>query len=186
MISSILMNEEQASKFDLEQVKLDYKGVVNRNRKVNQTIFDIMLVHELVNPAEHEACFHFVKALAESGANVASANLELLSHAPAYTIGGSISDRRMSFSSAYRFIVDHCGDSSADSFIKVANNLFVFPAKKSDQSVFAKKLIRLVRDPIKCLVKFYSVDERRDPRDVLRRQVGAFRKTDRKVNDRIR
>ena len=180
MISSILMNEEQASKFDLEQVKLDYKGIVNRNRKINQTIFDIMLVHEFVSPAQHEACFHFVKDLSDSGANVASANLELLSHAPAYTVGGSISDRRMSFSSAYRHMVDQCGSIKADLMIKVSNNLFVFPAKKHDQRGYAKKLIGILRDSI------YSVTEKQDPRNILRRQAGGLRQTDRKVTDRIR
>lgn len=175
MISSILMNESQQAKFDMTQESVDLKGVVNKNKKANQTVYDVMLINEYINQPQHEAVFLFVRDLASSGANVASANLEGLSHSPAYTIGGNISDIRMSFSSAYRHVLEECGHRNTEFMMIVTNNLYLFPAVKTEQAEHAKRLSRLVSEPLTSLSKFYGVDKKKDPREILRMQAGAKR-----------
>ena len=174
-LSDVLMNDEQRERFVFGQEAMDYKGIVNTNKIKNQTVYDIMLIHEHISQPEHEAAFVFIDELAQSGASVASSNLEGLSHAPAYTVGGSMSDKRMSFSDAFRHVTSRCGEESADHLMKVTNNLYDFPAKKKDQVPHCEALSLLVREPLVELSKFYGVDKKRDARDILRSQVGAFR-----------
>ena len=138
MISKILMNESQRAKFDMVQESVDLKGIVNKNKKTNQTVYDIMLINGYINQQQHEGVFLFVDDLASSGANVASANLEGLSHSPAYSIGGNISDRRMSFSSAYRFVLNDCGERDTEFMMSVTNNLYLFPESKNEQGLYAE------------------------------------------------
>ena len=175
MISKILMNESQRAKFDMVQESVDLKGIVNKNKKTNQTVYDLMLINDYINQQQHEAVFLFVGDLASSGASVASANLEGLSHAPAYTVGGNISDRRMSFSSAYRFVLNDCGQRDTEFMMSVTNNLYLFPESKPEQAAYAKKLSRLISKPLTSLSKFYGIDQKKDPRDILRLQAGAKR-----------
>ena len=174
-LSRVLLNDEQRERFVLSEEAVDYNGIINTNRINNQTIYDIMLVHEHINQPEHEAVFLFIDELAQSGASIASSNLEGLSHVPAYTVGGSMSDKRLSFSDAFRHVVMKCGQVEADQLMKMTNNLYDFPASKRDQIGHAKALSILVRKSLVELSKFYGVDKKRDARDILRSQVGAFR-----------
>ena len=172
MISDLLMNEQQRSRFVVRKEYVDYKRLIHRNRVENQTIYDVMLVASLIEQAQHEAIILFMNELAESGANPSSVNLDAINHVPAYLVGSRMSEQRMAFSAAYRAMVKGCGDRGAGFLMVTTRNVYVFPRKKGEQRDFAKRMAGLIDSPLWALASHYNISDKVDPRHILRRQLG--------------
>jgi len=170
-LSKALLNEDQRGKFVLESEGLDLRGIVSRNRVVNQTIYDVMFLEELIERAQHEAADCFADSLCKSGCSVGSVNLESLSHTPAYKVGAKISERRMAFSSAYRFVVGECGEDLADRLMRVIDKPYSFPRYNPDQLKYVRCVSDLLQDTLWSLASYYCTDSIVDPRKVIRNRI---------------
>lgn len=170
MISNLLMNESQRKKFVLVEDEIDYKGIIHLNRVENQTIFDVMFVRGFIKQPQHEAVFCFIDVLSKSGAYPSGVNLDEVSHMPAHAVGDQIALRRLAFSAPYRSMVEKCEEREVGYLMAVMDNVFCFPRKGPEEYDFARRLSRLIQNPLWALATHYRVVSKRDPRDIIAMQ----------------
>tara|TARA_Y100000310_G_scaffold336520_1_gene421308 strand:+ start:1838 stop:2368 length:531 start_codon:yes stop_codon:yes gene_type:complete len=170
MISEML-SPEQRSRASIVVEDVDIKGVIQRHRVENQTIFDEMLLLFYIEQPQHEAAHSFLDVIARSGMMIRSPNLEGCSHTPAYAVGDLMGQRHMAFSSAFRLVVRECGQEPADRLLRVANNVYLYPGSKKEMKAPLRRISKSIYDPLWVLAKHYRTDGRRDPRRILRSQV---------------
>jgi len=163
------LTDEQIKKRAIGVENVDYNGLVKRHRVLGQTIFDMLFLQELISQSQHEAAHLFMDSMANSGANIPSANLETEVFTAPKDIGNIIGERRMAFSSAYRFVVRECGDDRASKMMKTFENVYTYTADASVREEIAME----ISPALDALASFYGVAIVDDPRDLVRLMVGA-------------
>lgn len=163
-----LPTKEQLSKRGFVSEDVDLGGLVKRHRVVDQTIFDAMFLNEFIEQSCHEASHMFISDLIESGAIISSSNSEPGVRVPASVAANAMAERRMAFSDAYRRVESDCGEVDASYLMGICNNCHTYPKSlKKLESVAS-----VVKSSLSSLSRFYGVSDRRDPRGIVRRQVG--------------
>lgn len=171
LISEILMNEEQRDKFTVEQENVDVKGYVSQLKVTDQTIFDLLFIEFLIEQPHHEAVVLFMEDVSRSGMYISSPKLDSeMKGQTGKKAANSIAERRMTFSSPYRFIVDDCGELRANILMKFINAAHTFPRKRAEKKDFAEVAAKLLMPSLKSLSKFYKTNRYRDPRRILATQ----------------
>ena len=165
-------NSEQASSRVFVSEDVDIRGLVKRHRVADQTLFDAMLLMEMIDQSHHEAAHLFLDALTQSGAVLNGMDPEPGIRAPAYSVGNSMADRRMAFSGPFRKMVDDCGDEVASYTMSLYSRIYDYRDTISDIGYAAE----MARPCLVSLASHYGVNGRRDPRKIVRRQVGHWRK----------
>ena len=163
-----LLNEEQEKRFDLVSERMDYKGIVSRNKIANQTIYDVMLINGLIEQPQHEAMFLFLDSVARSGAYVASVSFEATSRDPAQNAANRISERRMAYSAPFRFMVEDSSRDGAAFLMKSTDYLYFIPVSRKESKVYSSWIAEGVIAPLWSLVKFYGLEKKRDPRSMIK------------------
>jgi len=165
-------NSEQASSRVFVSEDVDMGGLVRRNRVADQTVFDAMFLMELIDQSHHEAAHLFLDALSQSGAAVSGVNPEPGVRSPAYSVGNSMADRRMSFSSPYRNMIDDCGEDKVSYIMSLYPRAYDYRDTVPD----IKEAARGAKPGLESLSRYYGVSHHSDPRRIVRRQVGNWRK----------
>jgi hypothetical protein len=168
--------KEQLSKRGFVSEDVDIKGLVKRNRVVDQTIFDAMFLMEIIEQSHHEAAHLFLEDLIRSGATTSGFSMEPSSNSPAYAVANSIADRRMAFSSSFRRVVDDCGEDSASRMMVIYGMVYEYPKSKGALSSIAEELLGCLGS----LSRFFGTGSSVDPRRVVRRQIGPWGGAERK------
>jgi hypothetical protein len=163
-----LLNPEQRKKFDLVSERVDYRGVVHRNKIENQTIYDVMLVNGCIEQPQHEAMFLFLDAVSKSGAYVASVSWDDLYRDPARNAANRMSERRMAYSEPYRFMVEDCGQGNAAFLMETMNHLYFIPESKKEARIYSSWIAESASYSLWSLVKFYRLEKKRDPRSMIK------------------
>jgi len=171
LISDILMNKEQREKFSIGYETVDINGYINRLKITDQTIFDLMFIEFLIEQPQHEAVVLFMEDVSRSGMYVSSPKLDSDSIVQSgKKAANHIAERRMSFSSPYRFVVDDCGELRAEILMKFINSAYTFPRSKHEKKDFAEVAAKLLIPSLNSLSKFYKTNTYRDPRRILATQ----------------
>lgn len=161
--------KEQLSKRGFVSEDVDLRGLVKRHRVVDQTVFDAMFLLEMIDQSHHEAAHLFLGDLIDSGALVSGWNYSgSSSPSPAHAIAGAMADRRMAFSAPFRHMVEGSSGDQADLFVRVFDDMYDYPKLKSDLTKLSSKLM----PQLSSLVDYYGIRKRRDPRKIVRRQLG--------------
>jgi len=166
-----LLTEEQREKFTLIKEDEDLRGVIQRNRIQDQTVFDSMLIDYLIESPQHEAAHEFMDATSRSGMGTRSPSLDPGNATPAYAVAAQMGQRRMAFSVGYRAMVDSAGKDPADLTLFCVNNIYYFDRARGQHQI--GKLAKAISKALWALAKCYGISARRDPRRILRAQVGA-------------
>jgi len=166
------LTDEQIKKRAIGVENIDYKGLVVRHRVLEQTLFDMLFLKELIDQAQHEAAHLFMDAIAKSGASVRSANLDIEVFTPHRDVGNIIGERRMAFSSAYRKMMEIVGEEDARSTLKYFSDVYKYPSSHERQVAIAERM----NEPLSALAVHYGTVDIRDPRVMIRRMVGATKK----------
>ena len=169
MTGGLLSNSltpEQKKKFLLEEERMDRRGVVRRYRVSDQTIFDALLVEEIIIQAQHEAADCFMETMERTGCYPSSiSNFEATSRTPAYAVGGAMGQRWLAFSRAYRFLEKASGVSDAKYLMKVMCDVYGWRER------VGKEHLPLVGErlagALTALVDYYDCS-REDPRILVR------------------
>ena len=169
-VLSQVPKKEQLSKRGFLSEDVDIKGLVKRNRVVDQTIFDAMFLMEMIGQSHHEAAHLFLEDLIRSGATTSGFSLESSSNSPAYAVANSIADRRMAFSSSYRRVVNDCGEDSASRMMMIYGIVYEYPTSKKALASIADELLCCLES----LSGFFGTRGSLDPRKVVRRQIGPW------------
>jgi len=146
-------------------------GNAKRQRVRGQTVFDMLLLKELITVGQWKAAHLFVEDLSASGASIPSSDLVSGMEAPPSHIASSVGDKRMIFSSAYRSMTGKCVDSDIKIFMSLAGEFLrtdIIKHKTDDELLVIVKSIVHCLD---CLTKFYGVESSVDPRKIIRRQI---------------
>jgi len=163
------LTDEQIKKRAIGVEDVDQKGLVKRHRVLEQTIFDMLFLQELIDQGQHEASHLFLDDMSRSGATVHSANLEAEVFTAARDVGNIIGERRMAFSSAYRSVVRSCGEESANRMMKYFADIYSYPKDPDMRREIASSL----SPTLDALAEHYGVSRVEDPRDLVRIMVGA-------------
>ena len=164
--------KEQLAKRGVVSEDVDLGGLVKRYRVVDQTIFDAMFLREMIEQSCHEASHMFISDLVESGAIISSSSSEPGVRVPASVVANAMAERRMAFSAAYRRVESDCGEADASYLMGICGDCHTYPKS-------LKKLVQTairVGGALDSLSRFYGVSDRRDPRGIVRRQVGFSKK----------
>jgi len=156
--------QEQLSNRDVEVEEVG--GGTKRQRVSGQTVFDKMLLEELIDVSQWLAVHLFIEDLSTSGAAIPSMDFEAAFEANQNN-PVNISDRRMIFSSAFRSM-DKCGEENIRIFMRACELPFGFRTKTHKE---LEKLSRFIIQNLSCLSKHYGVKLRTDPRVIIRRQI---------------
>jgi len=157
------LTDEQIKKRALGIENVDYKGLVKRHRVLEQTLFDLLFMKNLITQSQHEAAHLFIEAMSLSGATVKSANLDVEIFTPYRDAANTMGERRMAFSSAYRRVVRDCGDDRARILMRYLARVYEYPPDYGDQKLVAK----LIGPGLKSLAIFYEIADLKDPRDII-------------------
>jgi len=161
----ILLTREQREKKRVVEERIDQKGVVIRYRVEDQTIFDKMLVEDLIDRPQHEAGHRFLSVVEISGAFPASCSLDSHGYTPSYQVGDIIGEKRMAFGSAYRAVVFDCGEGHADQFVHIVGKLYRDVDLKNKSIM--RRLSRIVYRPLVSLSKYFRTTAKKDPRNLI-------------------
>jgi hypothetical protein len=172
LTSDDLPDKEQSSKRGFVSEDVDIGGLVKRNRVVDQTIFDAMFLMEMIDQGHHEAVHLFLGSTISSGMSLSGISPDTVSRPPAYAVGDAMADRRMAFSAPYRRVVAECGDEAATRLVDIFSDIYTYPRSKGALMGLANSLL----PALSALVDFYGIASRRDPRKIVRRQVGYYKK----------
>jgi len=164
---SDFLTDEQIKRRAIVSEDVDIRGLVKRHRVADQTIFDMMFLMELITQGHHEAAHLFLNAFAMAGGACKSCSLDSEIHTAAHVIGGAMGERRMAFSSAYRFVVDSVGEDVSNQLVKYFNCVYEYPEDRSA----LKMVSEFLRPGLDALASHYGTEWRVDPRRVLRRQL---------------
>lgn len=168
LISDILMNSQQREKFSTSEEPVDLNGYVKRLKITDQTIFDVMFIEFLIEQPQHEAAILFMEDVSKSGIYISSPNLETDGdHQPAGKAANHMAERRMCFSSPYRFVVNECGERRASILMAFVDAAYNFPRLKQDRKDFSDVAAKLLLPSLKSLSKYYKTNRYRDPRRVI-------------------
>ena len=168
-MSSELPLREQLAKRGFVSEDVDLRGLVKRHRVVDQTVFDAMFLLEMIDQSHHEAAHLFLGDLIDSGALAGGCDYSGSSTPPpAHAVAGSMADRRMAFSAPFRLMVEKSSEDEADRFVRMFDDMYNYPKMKSELSGLAES----VTPCLSALVEHYGVRNRRDPRRIVRRQLG--------------
>lgn len=162
LISSEAPPDSQVMKRAVMSEDLDVRGVAKRYRIIDQTIFDVLFLAELITAAQYEAAHLFLECLIQSGATTQGVNLEPGIRVTGIDISNSMSDRRMAFSSSFRAVVSSCGRESADFMMRCFIEIYSYP--DFDKSEIAERLAPCLHS----LAAYFGTDGR-DPRSIIRR-----------------
>jgi hypothetical protein len=169
LTSTEMLTDEQISKRAVGVEDVDLGGFIKRHRVLSQTVFDIMFIREFISQPEHEAAHQFMGDFGESGGVPRSANMDSENHTPGHSVSSAMGERRMIFSKPYRAMCDGASEEDVSFFISLTTSAYDY---SSSQSVL-KETGRRCRRPLSALSRHYGTDGRTDPRDIIRRQVGA-------------
>jgi len=158
------LTDEQILKRAIGVEDVDQRGLVKRHRALDQTLFDKMFILELINQTQHEAAHLFMDAISKSGATVRSANLDVEVFTAHRDVGNMIGERRMAFSSAYRRLVEDCGNEDANRLVGFFSGLHSSLLDKAK----APGIALWVRPCLNALARFYGCEGIQDARIVLR------------------
>tara|TARA_R110001583_G_scaffold182357_2_gene340105 strand:- start:8692 stop:9258 length:567 start_codon:yes stop_codon:yes gene_type:complete len=161
--------DEQIKKKMIVVENVDVRGVVKRHRVYDQTIFDAMFLRGLIKQSHQEASHYYMDAITRSGGSAKGANLDGGPKPAGHAAGGSMAERRMAFSSAYRHIVDKVGEVKANDLTSCFSRVHQIP----DDEEMAK-LASSLEGALDAISDFYGTNGRLDPRDILRRQAGVM------------
>ena len=134
-----------------------------------KTIFDSMLMHEIIGLAEHEAAHRFMDDLSRSGTSIPSVDLENLDSGSPRSFrekGDSIADQRMIFSDAYRSMDQAAPEDSIRSVMTLCNS----PFNHSENRKILEEIGSIALPALSALSKHYGCSKR-DPRRILRSQM---------------
>lgn len=176
--SDPLTKEQMKSRSAVEE-DVDVAGVVKRHRVVDQTIWDLMFLHEMIDQPQHEALNLFMDDLVRSGAFPSGARLDRDPGDTSRSPSDVNAERRMAFSSAYRAMVHQVGDDPSNMVVKIFSSASFYRKKKmnTEDSKTLKKLSVYMNGALWALAKHYKTMGIRDPRKILRKQVGNREKT---------
>jgi len=163
------LTDEQIRKRAIGVEDVDPKGLVKRHRVLSQTIFDMLFLKELIDQSQYESAHLFMDAISRSGAAVRSANLDTEVFTPHRDVGNMIGERRMAFSSAYRKMVGDIGEETSREILRYFSDVYSFP-EGHDEHV---RIAAWISPALDSLASHYGVDSVRDPRRLIRVQVGA-------------
>jgi len=172
ILTSSSLTPEQREKSTIEREDLDLNGVVGRDKVVDQTIFDVMLIRFLIEQPQHEAACCFQETVGHSGMVLRSPSLEGGISMPAHSVGDQIAQRRMTFSDAFRLMVKEAGEYQSGLLLKVMGNIYFY----NDNFNWVERIAKEISDPLWVLSKYYGTNGRRDPRRVLKAQTGVRKK----------
>ena len=172
ILTSSSLTPEQRDKSTLETEDLDLDGVISRNKVVDQTVFDVMLIRFLIEQPQHEAAHCFLETISKSGMMLQSPSLEGGSSLPAHAVGDQIGQRRMAFSDAFRMMVKEAGEYSSGLLLKVMGNIYFY----KNEMRYIETIAKEISNPLWALSKHYGTGARRDPRRILKSQVGGRKK----------
>ena len=172
LTSTEVLPDEQLLKHAVSVEDVDLAGLVKRHRVLTQTVFDLMFIREIIDQGSYEAAHQFMDDFGQSGGVAKSVNLESENHSPGHSISNAMGERRMIFSKAYRAMVDGSNEDDVSFFLEIIRHSYNSPSKFDS----LKKIGARCRGPLGALSRHYGTDGRTDPRDIIRRQVGARRK----------
>lgn len=168
LISEILMTPEQREKFSLSEESVDIKGYIKKLKVSDQTIFDVLFIEFMIEQPHHEAAVLFMEDVSKSGIYVSSPSLDSDgSHQPARKAANHMAERRMCFSSPYRWVVNDCGERRASVLMKFIDSAHTFPRTKPEKKEFAEVAAKLLLPCLESLSHFYKTNMFRDPRRVI-------------------
>ena len=127
----------------------------------------MLLIRELIDQPQHEAVHMFMDALSRSGAVVRSANLDTEVFTPHKDVGNLIGERRMAFSTAYRSILNDCGEDSAGLVLACFKDLYSYPSSMDILS----RISSLIAPALDALVIYYGTYRANDPRVIVRSRI---------------
>ena len=158
------LTDEQIRKRATGVEDVDMKGLVKRHRVLDQTLFDLLFLKELIDQSQHEAAHLFMDSIAKSGASVRSANLNVEVFTPYRDIGNAMGERRMAFSSAYRAMVEDVGPLMADLAMRYSSDPYRYPAEYDEQKRVGVEL----GSALDSLARHYGTSDIHDPRKLIR------------------
>jgi hypothetical protein len=158
------LTDEQVRKRIVGIEDVDQRGLVKRHRVLGQTIFDMLLIRELIDQSQHEAVHMFMEALSKSGAVVRSANLETEVFTPHRDVGNLIGERCMSFSRAYRSVISKCGEGGSVVLMSCFDELYSYTQSVDKLS----RIAELIGPSLDALVIHYGTYRVNDPREIVR------------------
>ena len=166
------LTDEQIRKRAVGVEDVDQRGLVKRHRVLEQTLFDMLFLKDLIDQSQHEAAHMMMESISKSGAAIRSANLDTEVFTPHQDVSKMMGERRMAFSSAYRRLVEDVGVDDASRTMRFFVDIHHYPVEYEEQGAVA----RFLNDPLRSLASHYGTDGIRDPRSILRRLVGASQK----------
>ena len=169
-VSTESLPDEQLEKKMVAVEDVDVRGTTTRQRVIDQTVFDALFIRGLIDQCHHEASHKFIESYGKSGAYTKGANMDGGPHQTGKDAGNAIAERRMAFSSAYRFAVDKCGEDKASTMIAWMGSVHQIPEEDEEIVKLAKSLL----PGLDALSDFYSTRGLPDPRRILRRQGGSL------------
>ena len=161
------LSDEQIKSRAVVVEDVDCGGLIQRQRVLDQSIFDRMYIDELISTAQYEAGCKMVDAVARSGAEIRSAKLDTEVFTPYNEVGNLMGERRMAFSSPFRFVVRSCGSEVANFLMRIIGNVTAYPKRRRERELVAASL----SPALDSLVRFYDIRSARDPRDLARKAV---------------
>lgn len=167
-LSIELLSDEQIKRRALALEDVDLKGLVQRQRVLDQTIFDRVYIDEAISSQQYEAACKMMDAIARSGADIRSAKLDTEIFTPYADVGNLMGERRMAFSAPYRRIVSDCGSELANWLMRIFSDVYSYPSSLRERERIAAAL----SPALDSLARFFDIRYSEDPRDVVRQMVG--------------
>lgn len=157
------LNESQSAKRSTTSEKVDSKGLVSRQRVVNQTIFDQMMIKFLIEQPQHEAVHIFMESISKAGGSIPSVDLERVETGPVHKAGDNMADKRMIFSAAYRAMSHLNSEDACKAVMHLCSRPYDIPSNMESIQVIAE----MISPPLWSLAKHYGIHLRRDPRRII-------------------
>ena len=161
-----LLTEERKQHSLVAAEDLDDRGLVQRLRVQDQSVFDAMFVHEHISRSQYEGSTLFLSDLERSGVFPSSVDVRKAAHTPSHKVGDATSVRWMAFSSAYRFACESGGYDSANALMRIIPQTYSWGMTLGIPMLSAVAL--RVRGALGSLAVFYGCEELEDPRDIIR------------------
>ena len=173
------LTKEQIKKRDVRQEDVDIRGVVKRHRVRDQNVWDIMFLHEFIDQPQHEAVNLFMEDLSRSGAFPVGSVWDREPRETSQSARNSQAERRMAFSGAFRSMTRESGDEEANMVVSMFSSNYLYLKDKSK----LKELSGFLGEALWSLARYYKTTGGRDPRRLLRKQVGIRREKHREVGE---
>jgi len=170
-LSIELLSDEQVKARAVVIEDVDQRGLVQRQRVLDQSIFDRIYIDELISSQQYEAACKMMDAIARSGADIRSAKLDTEIFTPYADVGALMGERRMAFSAPFRRVVRECGSELANFLMKILADVYTYPSLLHKRERIASAL----SPALDALAIHFEIRSAPDPRDIVRQMVGARR-----------